>query len=248
MVRNLLKKTKPYMDVSIPAALLAGMLAFVSPCFLPIVPVFAAYMTGMEVERGRRQRIRAASHAVVFVSCFSAVFILVWVLIGTLGYVVADYRNIVRIAGGAILIFLGLQVAGLIRIPVLERTIRMRVDADVSQAPSYRRSAVLGLAFGAGWTPCIGPILGAVIGLASFSGTLARGILLMVIFCIGLGTPIVLVAVGSAMISRQIDWFKNHYRLTTGVAGGGLVIVGFLMIMNLFARIGGLFPELVGGL
>ena len=70
----------------------------------------------------------------------------------------------------------------------------------------------------------------------------------MVIFCIGLGTPIVLVAVGSAMISRQIDWFKNHYRLTTGVAGGGLVIVGFLMIMNLFARIGGLFPELVGGL
>ena len=95
------------MDVSIPAAFLAGMLAFVSPCFLPVVPVFAAYMTGMEVERGRRQKIRAASHAVVFVSCFSAVFILVWVLIGTLGYVVADYRNIVRIAGGAILIFLG---------------------------------------------------------------------------------------------------------------------------------------------
>ena len=110
--------------------------------------------------------------------------------------------------------------------------------------PSYGRSALLGVVFAAGWTPCIGPILGGIIGLASVSASVAEGTLLLVAYAAGLAIPFILVAVGATAVSHRLGWFRDHYRLVSRVTGGLLVVVGFLMITNTFARLSGLFTPL----
>jgi cytochrome c-type biogenesis protein len=103
--------------------------------------------------------------------------------------------------------------------------------------PSYRRSALLGIVFAAGWTPCIGPILGGIIGLASVSASVAEGTILLVAFAAGLAVPFILVALGATAVSHRLGWFRDHYRVVSVVTGAMLVIVGFLMITNTFARL-----------
>lgn len=270
--------------LSIPIALVAGILSFASPCFLPVVPVFVAYLLGDQAPTQkvtREQRITAASQASVFVLGFSAVFVTLWASIGLIGYALGDYRDILRIAGGAVLIVMGLHVAGLIEIPFLQRQARVSLSTVVAVsesqgherrsdslsmggqaggtatatrapssappppsqlAPSYRRSALLGLAFGAGWTPCIGPILGGVIGLASVGDSVGRGTVLLLAYCIGLGVPFILVAVGATEVGRHLGKLRNHQTIVSLAAGGFLIVTGFLMITDLFGRFTGLLP------
>ncbi|MDO5697266.1 MAG: cytochrome c biogenesis CcdA family protein [Dermatophilus congolensis] len=271
--------------LTIPIALVAGILSFASPCFLPVVPVFVAYLLGDQAPQGkvtREQRLTAASHAFVFVVGFSAVFVTLWASIGLIGYAIGDYRNTLRIVGGALLIVMGLHVAGLIEIPFLQRQKSISLQSVVAAsgggagrgsggqtaaaggsssgaatatkeraaappppsqlAPSYRRSVLLGLAFGAGWTPCIGPILGGVIGLASVGDSVAQGTVLLLAFCLGLGIPFVLVAVGATDVARHLGKLRNHQAIVSFVAGSFLILTGFLMITDLFGRFTGLLP------
>lgn len=270
--------------ITIPIALVAGILSFASPCFLPVVPVFVAYLLGDQAPSGqvtRAQRLTAASHAAVFVVGFTAVFVTLWASIGLIGYAVGDYRNTLRIIGGAVLIVMGLHVAGLIEIPFLQRQARISLNTVVTAtdgpasasgasataagaegdrsavatktrsaappppsqlAPSYRRSVLLGLAFGAGWTPCIGPILGGVIGLASVGDSVGAGTILLLAFCFGLGVPFVLVAVGATDVARHLGKLRNHQAIVSFVAGSFLILTGFLMITDLFGRFTGLLP------
>lgn len=233
--------------VTVPLAILAGIVSFASPCFLPIVPVYVSYMVGAGGDRASHSRRAAASQAVVFVLGFSVVFVALWASIGLIGYALGDYRDVLRIVGGAVLIVMGLHVAGLIEISALYRHVRL-VDAGTAGVdprgtdPTYRRSALMGVAFGAGWTPCIGPILGGVIGLASVSGSVGEGALLLVAYSLGLGIPFVLIAAGATDISRRLSFFQKHYTAVSVVAGTLLIVTGFLMVTNLFSRIAGFTP------
>ncbi len=272
------------MTVTIPLALLAGIVAFVSPCFLPIVPVFLAYLVGgapqpapsrtpvavgassapngpgaagdagspagstvapePESRTAHRGRRFAALHASAFITGFTVVFVVLWASVGLIGYLVGDHRDLLRIAGGAILIVLGLHVAGLIRIPVLYRAAGPQVRRDTGGEPSLPRSALMGLAFGAGWTPCIGPILGGVLGLATTSETVGQGTVLLVAFSLGLGIPFLLVALGATALSRKLTWLLRHQTALALLNGAMLILIGFLMITNLFGKLAGLIPAL----
>ncbi len=227
------------MEVTLPLALFAGLLSFASPCFLPIVPAFVGQLVGGSGQVSKRA---ALGNSLSFVAGFTAVFIALWASIGLIGRSLGPSAGVLRVIGGAILILMGLHVAGLIEIGLLNRVVRAPVR------PAGRvgavRAGVMGLVFGAGWTPCIGPILGGILALATVSSTAGRGVGLMIAYCIGLGLPIVLVAIGAVGVNERFNWFKRHHVAVSLVSGGLLVVIGFLMITNLFAKLAGVIPGL----
>jgi cytochrome c-type biogenesis protein len=226
--------------VTIPLALLAGVVTFASPCFLPVVPVFVGYLSGTEQTfRGRRA---AAVQASVFVAAFGGVFIALYGLIGLIGYVINDHQDLLRVLGGSVLIVIGLNLVGLLRLPFLDRTLRVDYTDDMARPPSARRSMLLGLAFGAGWTPCCGPMLGAVLTLAEVRQSAWAGLGLMFAFSLGLGLPFVAICAGASGLAGRLRWFMVHRRgveITTGVL---LMVVGFLIITDLTGWLAGRLP------
>jgi cytochrome c-type biogenesis protein len=160
-----------------------------------------------------------------------------------------DYVWLLREVGGAVLVFLGLHVAGVINVTALYREVRLPLTTagvafgQPAAAPSYGRSALLGVVFAAGWTPCVGPILGGIIGLASVSATVAEGTVLLVAYAAGLAVPFILVAVGAGSISRRLGWLRDHNHAVSLVSGMLIVLVGLLMITNTFAQLSRLVPN-----
>jgi cytochrome c-type biogenesis protein len=154
-----------------------------------------------------------------------------------------------------VLVFMGLHVAGLINIRALYREFHLPLGrlapagaefgASAPVAPSAGRSTMLGVVFAAGWTPCIGPILGGIIGLASVSGTVLEGTALLIAYAAGLGLPFVLVAIGATSISGRLGWFRRNGRLVSLLTGAMLIGVGFLMITNSFVRLSTLIPPIL---
>ncbi len=226
------------MEVTLPVAVLAGILSFASPCFLPIVPAFVGQLVG--TDSGAVSRRGAMSNAIAFVVGFSLVFIALWASIGLLGRSLGPYAVYARIAGGAVLVLMGLHVAGLLRVGAFDRLVRAELPAG--SAPSPLRAGVMGVVFGAGWTPCIGPILSGILALATMSATACSGVGLMVAYCAGLGLPIIAVAVGSAQVTQRFGWFRRHHVGVSLTSGAVLVVIGFLMITNVLARLSALTP------
>jgi cytochrome c-type biogenesis protein len=151
---------------------------------------------------------------------------------------------------------MGLHVAGLIQIPALYRQVTVPTGRILGKsetgdgtvkvlAPSYGRSTLIGMAFAAGWTPCIGPILGGIIGLASLNSSVGQGAVLLVAYALGLGIPFLLVAVGATAANARLVWFRKHEAGVSLVTGGMLIVVGFLMITNLFIKLSGALPNFV---
>lgn len=237
-------------EIGIPIAFLAGIVSFASPCCLPLVPGYVSYMVSTNPDGSPAPRRAALFHSLAFVAGFTLVFIAIWASVGLIGYLFRDYLGILRQVGGAILIFMGLHVAGLISVSALYREARLPFGpAAPSQSPdavrgepSYGRSAMVGVIFSAGWTPCIGPILGGIIGLASVSASVAEGTVLLFVYAIGLGIPFVLVALGATAVSERLAWFRRHQGAVNAVTGALLVAIGFLMITNTFARLSGALP------
>lgn len=240
--------------IALVVAFLGGIVSFASPCCLPLVPAYVGYMVGTDTAAGTARRRAAFYQALAFTIGFSAVFITLWASIGLVGYVLRDYVSLLRQLGGAILVFMGLHVAGVIDISALYREVHLPVGTmggasmgfgqAAPTAPSYRRSVLLGVVFAAGWTPCIGPILGGIIGLASVSASVAEGTVLLFAYAAGLAIPFILVAVGATAVSHRLGWLRSHQRTVSAVTGAMLVAVGFLMITNTFARLSGLFAPL----
>lgn len=239
-------------DVGIPIAFLAGILSFASPCCLPLVPGYVSYMVATSPGRSAASRRVALGHALAFVAGFSLVFVAIWASIGLVGYLLHDCAGLLRQLGGAILVFMGLHVSGAISVPGLYRERRLPLgpasgaagsaDRGAFSAPSYGRSALLGVVFSAGWTPCIGPILGGIIGLASVSASVARGTVLLVVYALGLGIPFVLVALGATAVSDRLGFIRRHEAVVGVLTGAMLVAIGFLMITNTFGRLSGALP------
>ena len=239
--------------MTLPLALLAGLVSFASPCFLPIVPVFVGYLVGTPPADPRQARRVAVRQACTFVVGFGLVFVALWASLGLVGHVLTPYRGALRVLGGVVLLVMGLHVAGLISIPVLDRTFGARTSSVVggpgvdpaTLTPSTRRSLLLGMAFGAGWTPCIGPILGAVIGMAAASESVAYGTLLLVVYALGLGVPFVLVAAGAGELGRRLGWFRRHHVAVSLASGALLMLTGFALVSNVFSRLAGFVPAFV---
>ncbi len=229
------------MEITIPLALLAGLVSFASPCFLPIVPAFVGQLVGGNPQRVSRPA--ALANAISFVAGFSAVFIALWASIGLIGRSLGPATGGLRVAGGVLLIVMGLHVAGLIEIPALNRVVRVQVRPGQPGQAGALRSGLMGVVFGAGWTPCIGPILGGILALATVSATVGQGVALMLAYCAGLGLPIVLVAVGAVEASERFTWFRRHHVGVSLVSGATLIVIGFLMITNLFAKLAGFVPS-----
>jgi len=238
-------------EVGIPLAFVAGIVSFASPCCLPLVPGYVSYMVATNPDDARASRRTALLHSLAFVAGFSVVFIVIWASVGLVGYLLRDYIGLLRELGGAVLVFMGLHVAGVISIDTLYREARLPVgpgsasdgmNAGTTRQPSYGRSAMLGVVFSAGWTPCIGPILGGIIGLASVSASVAEGTFLLLVYAIGLGIPFVLVALGATAVSDRLGWFRRHNTAVSIATGAMLVGIGFLMITNTFAQLSGTLP------
>lgn len=237
--------------VAVLLAFAAGAVSFASPCCLPLVPAYVGYMVGAAPEGIAHRRAIAFRQGLAFVAGFSAVFVALWASVGLVGYVLRDQMGLLRLVGGSLLIFMGLHLAGVINVAALYREVRLPVGPMAAGAfaaapptqPSYARSTVLGITFAAGWTPCVGPILGGIIGLASVTSSVAEGALLLGTYAAGLAVPFLFVAVGATSISERLGWLRRHNDAVNRVSGAMLVVVGFLMITNSFARLSGLIPS-----
>jgi cytochrome c-type biogenesis protein len=250
-------------------AFLAGIVSFASPCCLPLVPAYVGYIVGATPEGLAHPRLLALRQSLAFVAGFSLVFVALWASVGLVGYVLRDQMGLLRLIGGSIVIFLGLNVAGVINVGALYREVRLpigpfggamapatpfpasiggatlggaTVAGSAAAAPGYGRAALLGVTFAAGWTPCIGPILGGIIGYASVGSSLLAGTVLLVTYAAGLAVPFVLVALGATSVSDRLGWLRDHHRAIELLTGAMLVLVGFLMITNSFARLSGYVP------
>ncbi len=240
--------------LNIVLAFAAGIASFASPCCLPLVPAYVSYIVGTTPQDAPNSRRIAVYQALVFVLGFTLVFVTLWASVGLIGYVLRDYVGVLRQIGGAILIVMGLHVAGIVKISALYRQVGVPTNkllggsstggTVTSLAPSYIRSILFGAVFAAAWTPCIGPILGGIIGLASMSSSVGQGAILLLVFALGLGVPFVLVAAGATEVNRRLGWFRRHYEGVSLVIGGILMLVGFLMITNLFIKLSALLPNI----
>ncbi|MEI7630841.1 MAG: cytochrome c biogenesis protein CcdA [Actinomycetes bacterium] len=212
-----------------PVAFAAGLIAFLSPCVLPLAPGYVSYMTGLtgaELADGSKSRMLLGS--VLFVLGFSVVFVSFGALFGGVGSVLLQYQDVITRVLGVVVVIMGLAFMGLI--PGLQREWRIHrlPKWGVAGAP------ILGVLFGLGWTPCIGPTLAAVQTLAFTEASALRGALLSFVYCLGLGLPFVLLAVLFSRTARALAWVKGHYLLVMRIGGGMLVIVGVLLVTGVW--------------
>ncbi len=214
-------------------ALVAGVLSFLSPCVLPIVPPYLAYMGGISMGEMREgaHRHRVILPALFFVLGLSTIFLLLGFTASAFGSFVLENQLLLARISGVIIIIFGLHFLGLFRIPILDR--EMRVDAG-ERGGSAMGAYVLGLAFAFGWTPCIGPQLGAILSLAAQEGSTERGTLLLGVYALGLGLPFLLAAIFIERSMILMAKLKRHMKLIERLMGGLLVVVGLALISGAF--------------
>jgi cytochrome c-type biogenesis protein len=217
-------------------AFLAGILSFLSPCVLPLVPSYLGFVTGFTLEEMSGRRRLAMLHSLLFVTGFSLVFILLGASATALGRVLNYYQEWVTRIGGIIIIFFGLYLVGVIKLRFLEQEQRLHLER---KPLGYLGSVLVGMAFGAGWTPCIGPMLGAILGLAASQADVQRGVLLLAFYSAGLAVPFLITAWA---VESFLDWFKGfrrHLALVQKISGALLLLVGILLVSGQFTRMAG---------
>jgi cytochrome c-type biogenesis protein len=235
-------ETETFLLASLLPALLvafsAGILSFLSPCVLPIVPPYLAYMGGVSVtdmEDNRAARGRAVVASLFFVLGLSTVFLILGAGASALGRAFASYRPYLEVGAGVVVVIFGLHFLGLFRLKFLDR--EMRMDAG-DQGGSAFGAYFLGLAFAFGWTPCLGPILSAILSLAGGQADVSKGVMLLGVYAIGLGVPFVLVAAFFPQMKRPMAWMKRNMGVIEKTSGVLLVVVGLAMatgFMSMFS-------------
>jgi cytochrome c-type biogenesis protein len=232
---------------------LVGLISFASPCVLPLVPGYLSYVAGLagtgggtdtavsssgggstatatvaDQRTGRRQMVLGA---VLFVLGFTAVFVALGTAAGSLGRLLLVHDDVITRVMGVVVVVIGLGFLGWL--PLLQRTTRL----SLRPATGLVGAPLLGVVFGLGWTPCLGPTLGAVLSLAYSEGTAGRGAFLSVAYCVGLGVPFVLVALGARWALGATSFLRRHARAVTQVGGGLLVLVGILLVTGAWTEL-----------
>ena len=216
--------------LAIPLALVAGMVSFLSPCVLPLVPGFLGYVSGF-ADGTTTSRRRTVAGVALFVLGFSVVFVAYGAAFGALGFWLVQWQDVLIRVLGVVVIALALVMVG--RIPFLQRAIKpsWRPATGLAGAP------VLGVVFGLGWTPCIGPTLGAVIALSLSGGSPWRGVLLGLAYCVGIGIPFLLAAFGFGWATSALAVLRRHIRVINLVGGAVLLLLGVLMVTGVWGYV-----------
>jgi cytochrome c-type biogenesis protein len=221
-------------------AFLAGLLSFISPCVLPLLPVYLSFISGVGVDQLAGERRRLLWTSLLFVAGFTAVFVLMGAGAGGVGRLLIRYRQELMIAAGAFIVVSGLVVAGVIRLPKPA----MRV---VPRHAGAGGAFITGAALAIGWTPCVGYVLGAILTMAASSQSAATGALLLLVYSAGLGVPFVLAAAAFEQMSARLSWVKRHYRGIQVASGLLLVLFGVLMMLGVLERLGRWLPAFSPG-
>ncbi len=239
-------------DVTIWIAFSAGILSYFSPCVLPLIPSYLTYISGLSFgelsneHAGSKMRMTVILHTLVFVAGFSAVFIALGALAGLASSSfqanIYEGLGIVQKVGGVLIFLFGIHLSGLFHFGVLlgEKRVHLR-----SKPSGFLGTFVVGLAFAAGWTPCIGPILGAILAIAAGSaGGAGRGVLLLSAYSLGLGIPFLISGILFHSFLGFFERFKKHIRVVEIITGGLLMIVGILLFFDQFTRIAGFLYQI----
>ena len=214
----------------------AGILSFLSPCVLPLVPAFLVNMAG-EAALAGTQRMRTLTHAVAFVLGFSAVFTLLWVLVAIVGALAGDLVFWLQRIGGIFLVILGMHMLGLITVPLFARELDVRLEGTATGLP---RSFLIGSAFGIGMTPCVGPYLALILDLL-LNENVASGATLLLAYALGLGVPFLVIAAGIGGARRVTGALRRSIRVVNAVGGTLVIVMGLLLVSGQFARLPQLF-------
>ena len=230
-------------EISSIGAVAAGALSFLSPCVLPLVPPYLCYMAGISidefkdpaaVERGRVARRAVALSSLFFTLGFSTVFIALGASATTIGMVLRQHLDILAQIGGVVIVLMGLNFLGVIRIPFLSREARFQSGG---QPATVTGAYIMGLAFAFGWTPCIGPILGAILGVAASQDTVGQGAGLLALYSLGLAVPFWLAALFSSAFMGFLVRFRRHLGIMEKVLGTLLVLTGLAFIFGYISDI-----------
>lgn len=238
-------------DFSLAVAFLAGLVSFVSPCCLPLVPTYVTYLTGASVDELSGEgmtatlRRRVILNSFAFILGFSVIFVALGLTASTVGQFLRDNMTLVRQISAILVVAFGLHMMDFLRLPFLEREMRAQV---VPGRAGLRNSFLIGSAFSAGWSPCVGPVLTSILVMASQAGTAAAGGLLLATYSLGLGVPFFLTALGLGWFSRHLPRISRHLPRIRFGSGVLMVAVGIMIYFNYFATLSTYFnwTQIVG--
>lgn len=223
-------------ELSFGVAFAAGLLSFVSPCVLPLVPIYLAQLAGQSIyqatneQNNKAVRLITFMHAAAFVLGFTLAFVALGATASALGSFLRIHQFQLRQVGGIILIIIGLHMVGILKLPFLYWQKRFEFRPS---RPSYPASLLIGIIFGIGWTPCVGLILGAILGMAASASTLTQGVLLLLVYSLGLGIPFLLLGMGLDQMSKALKWLRPYLGKIEIGTGLVMIIAGIMIYFNL---------------
>jgi cytochrome c-type biogenesis protein len=238
-------------QITFAGAFVAGLLSFLSPCVLPLIPSYITYITGLsfadlQAERTTRQvRNKAMLHSLAFIAGFTVIFVLLGASATAIGTFLQEQMGLIRKGGGVLIVLFGMHIAGIFDITMLlgERRINLR-----NKPAGFLGSFLVGLVFAAGWTPCIGPILASILMVAATEETVYQGIALLLVYSLGLGIPFFLSAVALHRFLVFFNRYRRYIRLMEIITGIFLMIVGVLIFTNSLSRLSMLVTTVFGGI
>jgi len=237
-----------HFNVTISLAFLAGLASFLSPCVLSLVPAYIGYLGGRAAggESSSKNRWVTFTHGLAFVLGFSLVFILFNIIASALGLLLYDVRTWLAKIGGLVIIIFGLHMVGVFRIPFLEYDVRVHTQVD--RRWGYISSALMGIFFSAGWSPCIGPVLGWIMTFSVNSGSIVKGTTLGIAYSTGLAIPFLLAALGIGWVSTLLRRYSKVMRVVEIIMGVLLIVVGILLFLDSFNVLANYIPLIDFGL
>ena len=210
-------------------AFLEGIITFISPCLLPMLPIYISYFAG----GGERSTKKALTGALGFVSGFTVIFVAMGALAGTIGSFLREYQSAVNVVSGLVVIFFGLNFLGVFKLNLFRGSSKTVNSSEMGFFPAM----LFGMIFSLGWTPCVGAFLGSALMLASQQGHVIEGMLMLLCYSLGLGIPFLLSAVLIEYLKSAFNWIKKHYQVINAVCGCFLVLVGILMATGMLGRL-----------
>ncbi|CAN5813830.1 cytochrome c biogenesis protein CcdA [soil metagenome] len=218
-------------SIGLALAFTAGLLSFLSPCVLPLIPSYLTFVTGVGFDDLTRARRSALVHALLFVTGFTLIFIALGASATVLGRLLLHYRIWITRFGGALVILFGLYLLGVVRVAAFDRERRVHL---ANKPMGYLGTVLVGVAFGAGWTPCLGPILGAILTYTAAQADLSRGLPLLLAYSVGLALPFLVAAVAVERFLEMVARIRPYLARVSQVSGALLIIVGVLMMFDYF--------------